>query len=59
MVEPLLIELTRYFNSYGLQYDGVPILKKILYVQSKAACLYHKKFSKWFVRSRFCGNQDK
>ena len=39
-VEPLFIEITRDFRIYGVQHDVVLRLKKILYGESKAACLW-------------------
>ena len=41
---PVSIELPRYFNSYGGQYDVVLRLNKILYGQAKSARIWYKIF---------------
>ena len=41
--EPVFIEITRYFRSNGGQGDVVLRLKKILYVQAEAKCLWYEK----------------
>ena len=46
--EPDLIELPRGFNSYREQCDVVLRLKKSLYGQAKAACLWYEKLKNCF-----------
>ena len=42
--EPLFIEISRYFKSYGEQDDVVIKLKKSLYGKAKAERLWYEKF---------------
>ena len=41
--EPVFIELTRDFRSYGGKFDAVPRLNKSLYGQAEAARLWYEK----------------
>ena len=52
-VEPVLIELLRYFKSDGGQHDVVIRLKKIIYGQAKAALLWYKNCRNGLLESSF------
>ena len=51
--EPVFIELPRYLNSDGGQHDVVLKLKKSLYGQAEAACLWYEKLRNDFLERGF------
>ena len=51
--EPVLIEIPRYFKSYGVQHDVVLKLKKILYGQAESARLWYEKLQNGLLEHSF------
>ena len=55
--EPVLIEIPRGFNSYGGQCDVFLRLKKILYGQDEATCLWYECFWKGLLDRGFVASK--
>ena len=51
--DPVSIELPRYFKSDGVKLDVVLSLKKSLYGQDKASCLWYEKLKNGLLDSGF------
>ena len=57
--DPVFVELTRYFNSYGGKCGFVIRLKKSLYGQAKAACLWYEKLCFMVSKVDLCMSMSK
>ena len=53
--DPILIEIPRDFNSDGVKYDYVLMLKKIPYGQAEAARLWYEKLLNGLLYRSFVG----